>query len=132
MTPEARAAVQRDRVEIRRFPFRVGRESRVNVTPHGFYSSERRKLVNPPSNDLYMLDRGEALNVSREHFRIEHKEGDSFELVDRGSACGTVVDGRTVGGRDKGGHCPVKDGSVIVVGVAKSPYVFKFVLAPTP
>jgi hypothetical protein len=50
-----------------------------------------------PTNDLYLRDREEPLNVSREHFAI-----------------------------DRGGSIPLHDGDVIIVGTSLSPYVFKF------
>lgn len=87
---------------------------------------ERRKKGDPPNNDLYLIDRGKLLNVSREHFQIDKKEDGTYEVVDRGSACGTIVANHVVGGHDKGGRYPLEDGNIIIVGTPKSPFVFKF------
>ena len=40
--------------------------------------------------------------------------------------CGTIVEGQPVGGDTRGGSIPLHDGAVIVVGISRSPYVFKF------
>ena len=65
------------------------------------------------------------LNVSREHFLIEHN-GSHYVLVDRQSTCGTLVEGTLVGGKQTGGAVRLRDGDVIIVGSSASPYVFKF------
>jgi hypothetical protein len=130
LTTEARESILRDRLVLNRFPFRFGRECRVGIVADKYQSLERRNSGIPPNNEIYMLDRGRLLQVSREHFQIEHSADNGYELVDRGSTCGTIVDGRVIGGHDQGGRCPLKDGSVIKVGTAKSPYVFKFVANP--
>ena len=128
LTPEARESIQGDEIKLDKFPFRVGRECRVRMVDGSPHVIERRKLHGPPNNDLYLLDRGRRLNVSREHFQIEKKEDGTYELVDRGSACGTIVGNQAIGGSDKGGRCPLKDGDVIVVGTSESQIVFRFLL----
>jgi len=130
LTPEAEESIQGKEIRLEPFPFRVGRESRLRMVNGVLRPMERRKLHAPPNNELYLIDRGERLNVSREHFQIEKRREDgTYELVDRGSACGTIVGGHVVGGRDKGGRCPLKDGDVIVVGTSKSLLVFRFLLS---
>jgi hypothetical protein len=47
-------------------------------------------------------------------------------LVDRQSTCGTIVEGRVIGGKHVGGAAPLHDGDVIIVGTSSSRYVFKF------
>ena len=86
---------------------------------------ERRNADSKPNNDLYLVDTQEPLNVSREHFQIERR-GTEDVLVDRQSTCGTLVEGRTVGGKNKGGSIPLRDGDVIIVGTSASRYAFKF------
>ena len=71
-----------------------------------------------------MIERGEVLHVSRERFQIEQQEGRHF-VVDRGSACGTIVEGRVLGGGRQGGRAEVHDQDVIIVGTSASPFVFK-------
>ena len=125
MTPEAKAAVGGSEVEIEAFPYRVGRESRrMKWTEKGIIS-ERRDPDAVPNNDLYLLEKSEPMNVSREHFLIE-QDGDGLALVDRGSTCGTIVEGETVGGQNQGGRIALRDGDVIIVGASVSPYVFQF------
>jgi len=125
MTPEAKAALGGAEVEIAVLPFRVGRESRrMQWTGKGIVS-ERRDPQRKPNNDLYLEEKSEPLHVSREHFQIE-QDGDGFVLVDRGSTCGTIVEGETVGGQTEGGRARLRDGDVIIVGTSVSPYVFQF------
>ncbi len=132
MTPESiKATPQLSLVEgvvcIRKFPFRVGRESRIKKINGRLERIERAKLDNrPPSNDLYLVDDGHLLNISREHFQIE-KSGNDYVLVDRGSACGTRVGEISVGGNDSTGSLPLKDGDMICVGTKTSPYIFQFI-----
>jgi pSer/pThr/pTyr-binding forkhead associated (FHA) protein len=125
LTPEAHAALGARDVAIARVPYRIGRESRgIQRTPHGAVV-ERRAPSSRPTNDLYLLDREEPLNVSREHFAID-RDASGYILVDHESTCGTIVEGQTVGGQGRGGKSPLHDGDVIIVGTSRSPYVFKF------
>jgi pSer/pThr/pTyr-binding forkhead associated (FHA) protein len=108
------------------FPFRVGRESRpegrVADAPSPFQRPSR-----PPNNELYLREPGHVLNVSREHFLIDAQDGE-YVLVDRGSVCGTLVEGDQIGSQRKGGSTPLSDQDVIVVGTSESRYIFKFVV----
>jgi len=125
LTPEARDALGTAELELHHFPFRVGRESRG---PRGGIARavmERRQSASRPNNDLYLLEPTEPLNVSREHFQIEHN-GTHWILVDRQSTCGTIVEGKVVGGRHAGGAAPLRDRDVIIVGTSSSRFVFKF------
>ena len=125
LTPEAHAALGARELEITRFPYRVGRESRgIRRTPQGVVI-ERRTSGSRPTNELYLLDRDEPLNVSREHFAID-RDNTGYVLVDRGSTCGTLVEGQIVGGDARGGRIALHDGDVIIVGSSRSPHVFKF------
>lgn len=132
MTPEAESGVPKAMlweglVLIHRFPFRVGRESRVMRRGNRVHRIERPKQDDSaPNNDLYLIDFGELLNISREHFQIESRE-DGFYLVDRGSACGTKVENENIGGRDAGGARRLEDGAIIVAGAKGSPYAFRFI-----
>lgn len=126
LTPEARACLGAPQVQIFRFPFRVGRESRIGHSPD--FPNSRRRHDSARNNDLYLLEPGPLLNVSREHFQIELRD-DEYFLVDRGSACGTLVEGIAVGKDRAGGEVRLTDGDVIIVGTSGSAYVFKFVVA---
>ncbi|MBE0582995.1 MAG: FHA domain-containing protein [Desulfofustis sp.] len=130
-TPEAVEAVPQNQILdgvvcIRRLPFRIGRESRVKKVNGRIERIERPKLDDrEPNNDLYLVDRGHLLNISREHLRIEF-DGDCFVLVDRGSACGTKINDEPVGGEDQGGSKILRDGDVIIIGTKESPYRYRF------
>ncbi|HSL47710.1 MAG TPA: FHA domain-containing protein [Candidatus Deferrimicrobiaceae bacterium] len=125
LTPESRAALGAPQAEIERFPYRVGRESRgMQRTPEGFVG-ERRSPGSRPTNDLYLVEHDEPMNVSRAHFLIE-RDGAGYVLVDRESTCGTIVEGEIVGGGTRGGTIALHDGDVIIVGTSNSPYAFKF------
>lgn len=127
LTPEAEASMGSESMEITHFPFRVGRESRLSLINGELTVSERRRsdASASPSNDLYLLDHGHRLNVSRSHFHIDKTE-DGYCIVDRESACGTIVGEMSIGGTDKGGKASLASGDVIVVGTSQSPFVFRF------
>ncbi len=132
LTPEAMAAVpihllKGDMVAIYKFPFKIGRESRVVKVEGRLERVERSKNDESlPTNDLYLLDRGHRLNISREHCQILKSDG-AYALVDRGSACGTKIEGRNVGGNDSGGAAVLHDGEIIAIGTVGSPFVFRFI-----
>jgi pSer/pThr/pTyr-binding forkhead associated (FHA) protein len=130
LTPEARNALGGAILKITHFPFRVGRESRLGETS-SFFAGSRRKPESMPNNDLYLVDPGTVLNVSREHFLIDVNERGYF-LVDRCSACGTIVEGELVGERKKGGTRQLQNQDVIIVGTSESRYVFKFLMSGAP
>jgi len=114
-------------VGIMRFPFRIGRESRVQKVKGQLLRIERPKFDGPqPNNDLYLIDRGYKLNISREHFQIEEVDG-SYHIVDRGSVCGIKIDGKTIGGEGQGGRRLLSDGDIILVGCSSTPYNYKFI-----
>jgi hypothetical protein len=126
LTSEAKQALGGNVLEIRRFPFRVGRESRLQDMMSGGPES-RRQPGSTPNNDLYLTETSHLLNVSREHFLIDERDG-LFLLVDRGSSCGTLVDGELVGGQRKGGWMKLQNQDVIIVGTSESRFIFKFLL----
>lgn len=121
LTPEAHAALKGPYIAVDVFPFRVGRECRITYTER---QDSRRSANSSPNNDLYLLEQGHVLNVSREHFLIDRTE-EGFVLVDRGSSCGTLVEGDLVGNKKKGGQRRLYNNDVIIVGTSESKYVFK-------
>lgn len=127
LTPEAEASMRGERMRLRTFPFRVGRESRIVRGRHGLEVHERRRPTVSPSNDLYLLDAGHPLNVSRAHFQIE-QHANRFILRDRGSALGTYVGESLVGGHDREDERTLGSGDILVVGSTQSPFVFRFVI----
>jgi pSer/pThr/pTyr-binding forkhead associated (FHA) protein len=124
LTDQARIALTGMERVIERFPFKVGRESRL-AGSRPWQGTERRARTSPQLNDLYLVESTKVVNVSREHFLIERVD-DRYFLVDRGSACGTVVEGRGVGGNRTGGRAELHNHDVIIVGTAASPFIFKF------
>jgi pSer/pThr/pTyr-binding forkhead associated (FHA) protein len=132
LTPDAVSAVAPgqiiDRfVPIRKYPFRIGRESRVRVIDGKKHRVERPKLNQiEPNNDLYLVDQGVLLNISREHLQVE-RDGDGYKVVDRGSASGTKVNTEHVGGDDAGGTLSISDGDELKIGTQASPYRYRFI-----
>jgi pSer/pThr/pTyr-binding forkhead associated (FHA) protein len=130
LTPEASTALGGQYLKLMRFPFRVGRECRM-LSRGSEPISSRRRPDSIPNNDLYLLESGTIFNVSREHFLIDHREG-MFVLVDRGSTCGTLVEGEVIGEGKKGGWRRLQHSDVIIVGSSESRFIFKFVLSENP
>ena len=132
MTPAAEQAVPQTQliegyIPIRRFPFRVGRESRVKIVDGRVERVERVKYNKAtPTNDLYLIDDGRRLNISREHFQIE-QDGQKYYLFDRGSACGTFAGDNALNGKNQTATAELKDGDTIVIGTRQSPYVYQFI-----
>ena len=127
MTDEARGALDgKPEVRITAFPFKVGRESRVGAMEKLKSAIERRMSGAPQLNDLYLIEPlSVSLHISREHFTIQHLD-EQFAVVDRGSACGTLVADRQIGGDASASHAEIRHGDVLVVGGRQSPYVFRF------
>ena len=88
---------------------------------------ERRLGRAPQLNDIYLVEPVLQVNhvVSREHFLIDFTQG-KFVLTDRGSMCGTIVNGKTIGGDQRGGHTELHDQDEISLEVEGCPFVFKF------
>ena len=127
MTPEAELALGGKSLTLGGFPFRVGRESRA--IPFRFpWPKERRTNRTPkgivPNNELYIREPSQVHNLSREHFLIDWKDR-KLVLIDRGSVCGTMVDGKIIGGNRNRAECIINTNDVIIAGPSTSPYVFK-------
>jgi pSer/pThr/pTyr-binding forkhead associated (FHA) protein len=125
LTPEAELSLGTKLYQIPQFPFMVGRESRKHQKKN--YPESRRHPDSIPLNDLYLSDPIKPLNVSREHFQIESREV-RFFIIDRGSTCGTLVEGVAIGGEKRGGQHQLFNGDVIIVGTSVSPYIYKFII----
>lgn len=133
LTAEARQSIGCDAVPVTDLPFRVGRESRYGVMHGKVVSMERRNSSAAPNNELYIHDNAEFLNVSREHFQIEQRADGTYEIIDRGSTCGTIVDDMVAGGESNVMRRPLKHGSLIRIGTPASPFLFRFVVdGPSP
>ncbi len=132
MTPETKNSITNnclgdEFIGIWKFPFRVGRESRVEIKDGETLLSERQK-VSPgkTNNDIYLVDRGRFLQISRQHLQIEKTET-GYTISDRGSACGTIINTQKIGGEDRIGSYELNDGDIIKIGAEDSPYLFQFI-----
>lgn len=123
LTPESAEAICAREINIPHLPFRVGRESRRLKWTDAGMVGERRKSA-AANNELYLVEPSEPMNVSREHFLID-REGGGFFLQDRGSVCGTLVEGELVGS-GRPARVSLNDHDVIIVGTSLSRYIFKF------
>lgn len=113
-------------IRLIRFPFRFGRESRYATVNGERVSMERRYTESQPNNEVYLIDENEVLNVSRQHFQIDRLADGSYKLTDRGSTCGTIVDGHHLGDKEQQSEAPIQSGSRVIVGTTESPFVFEF------
>ena len=129
LTPEARRAAIAPVLLLYTLPFRVGRDRRDPGRKPLVLLRERRRGDASGPNDLYLSEPGPKYRLSHEHFLIG-AEGDGYFLKDRGSACGTLVEGRAVGGERTGGRCILREGDVIIPGGSGSRFVFKFARHP--
>ena len=102
---------------ITRFPALVGRR-RSTASAETHVEAE---------TTLFLVDRADdhTRHISREHLTIDY-DGGRFSVVDLGSACGTTVAGRRVGGNREGGQSELRDQDEIVIGSPRSRYVFRF------
>ncbi len=131
LTEEAEHALGGVRnLTLNRFPVTFGRERRSSngaVGSHGAVAEDLRRREAAPVNDIYLREIAESrgLQISGAHFAIEYDDH-QFVLIDRGSACGTIVSGRHVGGQRVGGRAELRDGDEVVVGNSRSRYVFRF------
>ena len=131
-TSEARDAISKnclgnEIIGIWKFPFRIGRESRIEEVKGELVISERHKLGDrEPNNDIYLVDNGHFLQISREHLQIE-KGRTGYFVSDRESACGTIINTKKIASEDSGGTYTLKDGDIIKIGSEESPYLFEFI-----
>ena len=130
VTEQARATLggRRD-VRVTAWPFKVGREQRINPLRKLQHAIERRIGGHAPVNDLFLVEPfSDSLQISRAHFAITRAEGQYF-VEDCGSTCGTGVNGQRLGGGAENPKvAPLNASALIVVGSQSSPYVFRFEL----
>jgi CRP-like cAMP-binding protein len=111
-TKESARVVPKNGIEIRTFPFRVGRV--------GEHESDDPLGI----NDLGLED-DEPYTVSRTHFSIDQLGG-KVVIQDRGSYLGTMVNGQVIGGHRRDGEVELNEGeNEVTVGRQRSPYRFK-------
>lgn len=128
LTAELDVSFRGQNLEVREMPFRIGRECRdkaPRMLPSG--AVDRRGTGGARNNDLYVIEPGPRLFISRQHLMIEKRES-GFYLVDLFSSCGTIVEGRYLGGDHKGGEVALEHQDVVILGTAGSPYIFKVLM----
>ncbi len=123
LTPEMEEAFKGSELTVSSFPFRIGRETRL--TERSKQWSHDHDVVSF-HNDLEICDRGSRLNISREHLEIRETRPGQYELLNQRSACGTIVDGERLGGKDMGGRRPLKHRDIVIIGTSSSPFMFRF------
>ena len=126
LTPEARAAASGGDIILDALPFRMGRDLRNSQPSRSrLFRKERRRSSETGPNDVYLAEHGRPHRVSRQHLLID-QEGGRFYVEDQRSACGTLVEGKVLGGQRERGRRWLNHGDVIIVGGNHSPFVFKF------
>jgi len=107
-TPEMRAALPDDGIEVARFPFRIGRKA---TSPDDATLS---------FNDLELSDAPPYL-LSLNHFTLE-ADVDGVFVRDRGSQHGTLVNGRRIGASATQDIAPLRPGeNEVIAGAAPEP-----------
>ncbi|MBI1275297.1 cyclic nucleotide-binding domain-containing protein [bacterium] len=110
-TAEMEKVVPKDGLAIKSFPFRVG------GIPPG-------EADNPLDWNDVMIPGANPLLLSRNHFAIQ-KTNEGLLVVDRGSACGTLVNGTGIGLGQPDYKAALKPGrNTITAGGQNSPYQF--------
>ncbi len=137
MTSEAKHSIVKrsfgqDIIPIYNYPFRIGRESRVEHVDNEIIVQKRHTLSDyHPNNDAYLLDNGGFLQISKEHCTIINNDTDEYMLQDMGSSCGSLINQIQLGGDSKDDMYTLKDGDIITLGSKDSKYKFKFILLDT-
>ena len=133
ITPEANDSIIKSclgdgLIGIWQYPFHIGRESRLKDHDRkNIISTLQNALTKKPINDIYLIDKGEYLQISRKHLKIEKKQT-SYLLTDLGSACGTIVNKIKIGNNHKDDSSILNDGDIIQFGTPNSPYIFEFIV----
>ena len=116
-TREANQVLDNRKLLITKFPFLIGRDS-INAESDVF-----------SNNDLTVAEERPYV-VSRNHMAIVQERGRAW-VVDRGSAFGTIVNGREIGGENEVIRAPLdQETNQVVIGPATSRYIFLLHVAP--
>ncbi len=116
-TQEAQRILNGRKLLITKFPFLVGRDSR---------DAESDVFTN---NDLTIAEERPYV-VSRNHLAVVRERGQIW-VVDRGSAFGTIVNGREIGGRNKATRTPLdQERNQVIIGPATSRNIFLLHVTP--
>ncbi len=116
-TEEAGRILDGRKLLITKFPFLVGRDA-LNAESDVF-----------TNNDLTVPDERPYL-ISRNHLAVVQERGQIW-VVDRGSAFGTIVNGREIGGGQKATRALLdQERNQVIIGPATSRYIFLLHLVP--
>ncbi|MBW2609462.1 MAG: cyclic nucleotide-binding domain-containing protein [Deltaproteobacteria bacterium] len=113
ITPVAKKALGNTAMEIKKFPFKIGRKT------ENFYND----LFS--HNDLYLRDT-RPYNVSRNHLSIQYYQ-EKFHIRDRGSMLGTIVNETRIGGPVKRHEIELLRNreNIVILGSYEAPFQFK-------
>jgi len=115
LTKEANDILKGKELSIKKFPFKIGRNS-SHISDAIFVN-----------NDLY-IDDVVPYNVSKNHLSINF-HNDQFYVLDRGSSLGTIVNGKQIGGRISNYKVNLNSGeNTLIIGSEASPYQFKIII----
>jgi hypothetical protein len=133
LTKEATNAIvkgqcQNDLIPMMSFPFKIGRESRLGKNDTGIFLKLRLiKSDSKPNNDIYLINDGKNLQISKEHLQIERTSG-HYVLKDRGSTRGTTINDISFGGHKKTFEEELNDGDIIKIGDKDSEFKYQFLI----
>ena len=115
-------------IPISTFPFKIGRESRMEESDRGLFI-KLRIMANSsrPNNDIYLIDNKNNIEISKEHFEISNDK-DEYLIKDRNSTLGTKLNDEEIGKEKSNTLFPIKDGDIIKIGSSHSTYKFKFLI----
>ncbi|HPC37221.1 MAG: cyclic nucleotide-binding domain-containing protein [Candidatus Marinimicrobia bacterium] len=115
LTPIASQSLKNRTLILRKFPFKIGRES-----------GQRREDVFI-DNDLSLID-NIPYNVSRNHMSINFYNG-QYYILDRGSSLGTIVNKIPIGGRLSNFKAELHKGeNTVILGTSNSQFQFKITI----
>lgn len=112
---EAAEILEGKELLIKKFPFKIGRNS-SHISDAIFVN-----------NDLF-IDDVVPYNVSKNHMSI-NVQNNQFYVLDRGSSLGTIVNGKQIGGQVSNYKANLNPGeNIVIIGSEASPYQFKITI----
>jgi CRP/FNR family cyclic AMP-dependent transcriptional regulator len=115
LTNRAQTLLGNKKMEIKKFPFKIGRES--SHASDAIFAN----------NDLYILDEI-PYNISKNHMSINLYQN-QYYILDRGSSIGTIVNGKTIGGKVNNYKITLDKGeNTVIIGSSESPYQFQIII----
>jgi len=115
ITQPARQALKNTAVILKKFPFKMGRESGHRYDDVFI------------DNDLSLIDE-RPYNVSRNHMSINFYK-DHYYILDRGSSLGTIVNDVPIGGHLNNFKAELHKGeNIVILGANSSQFQFKIIV----